>query len=185
MGLLRYRTPSGELRAWTLREIIQGRPINRPTHPMLVFFPIAFWVGALAFDVLSRLGLTGGPLTATWTIGGGLGVAAFAILTGTVDRSLMRPGSRIRKVATRHMILQLTASAVFALDLIVRWSGRHLDKAKPLWIALDAVGTVVVILGGDVGGQMVFKMGHRVGERDAGAAAQGPAETADEAAPLG
>src|SRR5206468_6779925 len=101
MGLFRYRTPSGEVRPWTLREIIQGRPINRPTHPMLVFFPIAFWVGALAFDVLSRLGLTGGPLTATWTIGGGLGVAAFAILTGTVDRSLMRPGSRIRKVATR------------------------------------------------------------------------------------
>jgi uncharacterized membrane protein len=164
MGLLRHTESSGETRPWTLKEMIQGRPINRPTHPMLVFFPIAFFVGTLAFDVLSRAGLAGAPLTATYTAAGGVGIALLAILTGLVDRSQTRPGSRIRRMATRHMWLQLTATAIFAVDLIVRWGGRHLDKAKPLWIVLDALGTLSVVAGGDVGGQMVFKMGYRVGE---------------------
>jgi uncharacterized membrane protein len=172
MGFLRYRSPSGETRAWTLKEIIQGRPINRPTHPMFVFFPIAFFVGTLAFDILSRFGLSGATLTATWTATGGVAMAVLAIVTGSVDRSMMRPGSRIRSVATRHMWLQLSATAIFAIDVAVRWSGRHLDKAKPLWIALDALGTLAVIVGGDVGGQMVFKMGYRVGE----SGSAGPAE---------
>jgi uncharacterized membrane protein len=170
MGLLKYHSPSGPIRNWTLKEIIQGRPINRPTHPMLVFFPIAFFVGTLVFDVLSRFGLTGGALTGTYTAAGGVGMALLAIVTGLVDRSVMRPGSRIRKVATRHMWLQLSATAVFAVDVIVRWGSRHLEKAKPLWIALDAIGTLAVIVGGDVGGQMVFKMGYRVGEGAPGGA---------------
>jgi len=37
-------------------EILQGKPIDRPTHPMLVHFPIAFYIGALGLDVLSRIG---------------------------------------------------------------------------------------------------------------------------------
>ena len=44
---LKYRAPTGETRLWTLREILQGKPIDRPTHPMLVHFPIAFYIGAL------------------------------------------------------------------------------------------------------------------------------------------
>jgi hypothetical protein len=44
---LKYRAPTGETRPWTLREILEGKPIDRPTHPMLVHFPIAFYIGAL------------------------------------------------------------------------------------------------------------------------------------------
>src|SRR5712691_7294942 len=58
MGLVRYRTPSGELRFWTLREIVQGKSMNRVTHPVFVIFPIALYSGALVLDVLSRLGLS-------------------------------------------------------------------------------------------------------------------------------
>ena len=52
---LKHRLPTGESRPWTLREIIQGRPVDRPTHPMLVHFPIAFYIGALVVDVISRI----------------------------------------------------------------------------------------------------------------------------------
>ena len=168
MGLLRYRSPSGESRPWTLKEIIQGKPIGRPTHPMLVMFPIAFYIGALLMDLLSRASFPGGPRAGTYAVIGAVAVAIPAIITGLTDRSFMRQGSRIRQVATRHMIFQLTATAIFVLNLAVRYSDRNIDKAKLLWIVLDVLGTLVVIIGGDVGGQMVFKMGVRVAGEEQG-----------------
>jgi uncharacterized membrane protein len=163
MGLLRHRTEAGELRFWTFKEIVQGKPIRRVTHPVFVIFPIAFFSGTLLLDVLSRLGVPGTPLAATYSVAGGLIGAAFAILTGLVDRSMMTPGSPIRQVATRHMLIQLSATAGFVANLVVRWwPDIHLAKAPVLWIVLDAVGVATVIVGGDVGASMVFKMGHRV-----------------------
>jgi uncharacterized membrane protein len=180
MGLFRYRSPSGETRPWTLKEIIQGKPIGRPTHPILVMFPITFYVGALVMDLLSRASLPGGPRAGTWGVMGAVIVALPAILTGLTDRSFMRPGSKIRKVATRHMYLQLTATAIFIVNLAVRYGDRGIDKSKPLWILLDILGAAVVIVGGDVGGQMVFKMGYRVGS-EGEQATPTPASPADPA----
>jgi uncharacterized membrane protein len=149
-------------RSWTAKDWIQGRPMHRPTHPILVIFPISFMSGALLLDVLSRTGLVGAPLAATYAVAGAVIGAAFAVLTGLLERSDMRPGSRIHKVATRHMIIQLTASALFVVDLAVRWGGRHHPKADILWLVLDVIAVATVIVGGDVGGQMVFRMGYRV-----------------------
>ena len=36
-------------------------------------------------------------------------------------------------------------------------------ESKPLWIVLDAIGVLVVMVGADLGGKMVYKMGFRVG----------------------
>jgi hypothetical protein len=93
---LKQHAPTGETRPWTLREILQGKPIDRPTHPMLVHFPIAFYIGALGLDVLSRIGrFPTAPLAATWLILGSFAGFAGAALTGLAERSTMRtnPGS--------------------------------------------------------------------------------------------
>src|SRR5437588_449687 len=121
MGLLRYRAPSGETRRWTLKEFLQGRPIKRAPHPMLVIFPIAFITGALALDVLSRFSLPGGPKAATYAVAGAAIGALLAIATGLADRADMRPASRIHKIATRHMFIQFTATALFIVDFAVRF----------------------------------------------------------------
>ncbi len=47
MPSLRFRSSSGEERAWTLKKIVQGRPLDHPSHAMFVRFPVAFSVGAL------------------------------------------------------------------------------------------------------------------------------------------
>src|SRR6266540_5181013 len=71
---LKHRLPSGETRPWTLKEIIQGRPFDRVTHPMFVHFPIAGYTGALALDVMSKLWtFPSAPLAASWLI-----IGAFA-----------------------------------------------------------------------------------------------------------
>jgi uncharacterized membrane protein len=154
--------PKGTDRSWSMREVIQGKPMKRPTHPFFVGFPIALFSGALLLDVLSFAGLPGAALAATYAAVGGLIGAVFAIITGLADRSSMRPGSRVRAAATQHMVIQLTATAIFLVNVLVRWSDRATDKAKVLWLILDVVGVGVVIIGGDVGAKMVFRMGYRV-----------------------
>jgi uncharacterized membrane protein len=159
----KFRSPTGETRPWTLKELIQGKPVDRPTHPMVIHFPIAFYVGALALDVASKVGrFRAAPTAATWAIMGAFAGTLLAVPTGLVDRSTMRSGSRIRKTATTHMLIQFFAAAFFVGDFIVRWSNRHAPKAKPLWIALDAIGVLLVMVGADFGGRMVYKMGFRV-----------------------
>jgi uncharacterized membrane protein len=159
---LTYHAPSGETRPWTLREILQGKPIDRPIHPMLVHFPIAFSIGALGLDVLSRIGtFPAAPLAATWLILGALAGFGGAGLTGLAERSTMRHGSRIHTLATRHMLLQYAAVAVFLADFAIRWSHRHDVHASFLWIALDLIGVLVMTLASDIGGEMVFRIGYR------------------------
>ncbi len=161
---LRYRAPSGETRPWTLREVLQGKPIDRPTHPMVVHFPIAFYVGALGMDVLSRAGrFPSAPLAGTWLILGALAGFVVAATFGLVDRSTMRPGSRVRRVATRHMLLQFAAVGLFIGNFAIRWSHRYTPHSSPVWIVLDAIGVLTMMVAADLGGQMVFKMGYRVG----------------------
>jgi len=160
---MRYRSPSGEVRPWTLKEIIQGRPLDRPTHPMVIHFPIAFYVGTFAFDVLSRVGhFASAPLAGSWLILGAFAGTVLAVTTGLVDRSVMRQGTELRTVATRHMLLQFSAAAVFVANLLIRWPDRMHARSATLWIALDAVGVLLVAIGADLGGRMVYKMGFRV-----------------------
>jgi uncharacterized membrane protein len=159
---LRYHSPSGKTRRWTLREILQGKPIDRPTHPMLVHFPIAFYVGALGLDVLSRAGPhPAAPLAATWLILGAFAGFAAAAITGLAERSTMQRDSKIRRLATRHLLVQYAAVAIFVVDFATRWSHRHGTHASLLWIGLEVLGVLTMMVGADIGGVMVFKIGYR------------------------
>ena len=159
----RHQLPTGETRAWTLREIVQGAPVDRPSHPMLIHFPIAFYVGALGFDLLSRVRhFPAGPISGTYLIIGALAGFALAATTGLADRASMRPESKIKGLATRHMWLQVIAAAFFALTLVLRWPERHHVRASLVWIALEIVGILVMMVAADIGGQMVYKIGFRV-----------------------
>ena len=165
MGIrFRNTLPNGETKPWTLRQLIQGRPINRPTHPMLVHFPIAFYFGALGLDLLSRIGhFASAPLAASWLLLGAFAGTALAATTGLVDWSFMRSGSKIRRTANWHLLLQLTTAGIFIINFAIRWGDRHLAQAKPAWIVLDVIGVLVLMVGADFGGQMVYLMGYRVG----------------------
>lgn len=159
---LRHTSPSGETRMWTLVEMAQGKPIERPIHPMLVHFPIAFTYGALGLDLLSRLGdFPAAPIAATWLVVLAVLGYAGAVLVGFADRAAMSPGVKIRRVANRHALFQISAALVVVVNLLVRWSDRHVAESEALWIVLGAIATVVVSVGADIGGRMVYAMGWR------------------------
>lgn len=163
MTLLRTTSPSGRDRFWTLKEFVQGKPLGHPSHAMFVHFPVAFTIGALAFDLLSRAGrFPEAPLAATWLIVGAFAGAAPAVVTGLVDWWGMAPGSPKRTVATRHMLFQVAAMAAFVAAFALRWSDRRAPEAHPVWIALEAAGVAVMLAGQWLGGVLVYRMGMRV-----------------------
>ena len=159
---LKHRSATGETRFWTVREILQGKPVDRPSHPMLVHFPIALSITALVIDVASRIGdHSTAPQAATWLIGGALLGFAAAAVTGIAERATMARDSRIQRLATRHMLVQFGAAAVFLVDFAIRWSDRFDARPSFWWIALDLVGVLVMGVGADIGGRVVFKVGYR------------------------
>ncbi|HEV3474148.1 MAG TPA: DUF2231 domain-containing protein [Actinomycetota bacterium] len=160
---LKHRSPTGETRPWTVKEILQGKPIGHPSHPMFVHFPIAFYLAALAFDVMSRITPSPGlVMAATYLILGAAGFTVILAITGLIDWWGMVRGSDKRRIATRHMLLQLLAGALFQATLVLRWSDRSATQARGLWIALEVVGFLVITVAQYLGGVLVYEKAMRV-----------------------
>jgi uncharacterized membrane protein len=160
---LRYRSASGDERAWTLKEIVQGKPLGHPSHALFVHFPVAYYIAVLAFDLLTRLQPNAGLVfAATALIIGAFIASVGAVSTGLIDWIGMVPGSRKRRWATRHMLLQLGTFAFFLASLALRWPDRHEPRAAITWIVIEAVGVAVLLVGQWFGGVLVYEMGMRV-----------------------
>jgi uncharacterized membrane protein len=163
VGLLKTTDRDGTERSWTLKEIVQGKPLGHPSHPMFIHFPVAFYVGALAFDVASRAGkFPEGPVAATWMLVGAAAGSVFAVITGLVDWWGMKPGSRTRHVTNRHILLQGLAAAFFQVTLLLRFADRNQPRAELSWIVLEAIGVLALTYGQYLGGFIVYRIGYRV-----------------------
>ena len=160
---LRHRDASGATRRWTIREIAQGKPLGHPSHALLVHFPVAFYVAVLAFDVMTLVTPSPGLTRAgTFLVVGALGATVPAAATGLIDWWGMVPGSRKRRAATTHMLVQVAGAAWFALDLAIRWGTRSRPQAPAAWIDVEALGLATVFAGQFLGGRLVYEMGMRV-----------------------
>jgi uncharacterized membrane protein len=163
MSLLRYRSPTGEERPWRFVEIVQGKPLGHPSHPMFVHFPVALYLAVLVFDVMTRIKPDPGlvRVSAYLMIVAALGTV-FAAITGLVDWWGMVRGSSKRRLATRHMLFQLTAAAFFLVVLALRWPNRDATQAEISWIVLEAIGYGILSVGQWMGGILVYEKGMRV-----------------------
>jgi uncharacterized membrane protein len=134
---------------------------KHPIHPMLVVLPLGLWIAALAFDIVHVV--TGNPLWRTlafWNIGAGIIGALLAAVPGFVDYLDLE--GQPRRIATYHMVLNLAAVALFA----VNWYLRTRVSPDSWWpLALSVVGVVGVLVSGWLGGELVYA--HRVGVEEA------------------
>lgn len=135
------------------RANIRGHPI----HPALIPFPFAFLMGAMAFDVTGVL-LDRPPL---WGVGYhliivGVATALLAAVPGIVDYvGTVPPDSSGKRRATRHGLVNLTATALFA----IAWFGRDgtITEPSPTALALEVLGMVLLSIGGWMGGTLTFR----------------------------
>lgn len=137
-----------------------ARIAGHPIHPMLIPFPIAFFVGAFAADVgYWRAGNAFLAQGAAWLLGAGLVTAALAALAGLTDFLGSRDIRRLRP-AWLHMIGNVIVVLIEAANFLIRLA----DPAAavvPTGLGLSLVATLLLLFNGWMGWEMVYR--HRVG----------------------
>jgi uncharacterized membrane protein len=145
-----------------LKAFLQGKWLGHPLHPALVHIPTALWPAALLFDIISRTGL-GGPIPVQisyYAIMAGVLVALVAAVTGLADWADIKPEKPAKKIGLVHMVLNLTVTALFALNLWLRAQLPPPTDAVPLTlIGLTLIGNLILMVSGYLGGRMVYDHG--------------------------
>jgi nitrite reductase/ring-hydroxylating ferredoxin subunit/uncharacterized membrane protein len=124
-------------------------------HQMLIPFPIGFLVGALLFDILGMI-IADSNLhrTSFYLAVAGVITGITAAVPGIIDYLFsVPPGSSAKRRATKHMAVNLTAVAAFTAVVIMR-DTIYWIPGLPLLVT-EAAGTVLLSVGGWMGGTLV------------------------------
>jgi uncharacterized membrane protein len=145
-----------------LKRILQGRWLGHPLHPALVHLPAGLWPAALLFDGLSFIHFGGNAtVVASFAcIAGGLLGAILAAPTGIADWIDIKPGKPARKLGVYHMVLNLMVTALFGLNLFLRWDHfRSAERVSVTQITLSIIGIIMLSVSGYLGGRMAYDQG--------------------------
>ena len=130
---------------------------RHPIHPMLIVFPIGLWTFSLIADLIFLYG-TGDPFwgrASFYTMVGGFIGALAAAIPGLVDY-LGIGDSAAKKIATRHMTLNLIIVALYAVNIWLRWQNGMVSR----WpLILSVVAVLLLALSGWLGGELVYVRG--------------------------
>ena len=133
---------------------------GHPIHPMIVPFPLAFFVAAFVTDIVySHTDNLMWQYFSIWLITGGLVMGGLAALVGFIDYFGDRE-VRAQRPATPHMLLNVVAMLVALVNAFVH-SRDGWTAVVPEGLILS--GIVVLMLGVSswLGGSLVYR--HRVG----------------------
>lgn len=129
---------------------------GHPLHPVLISFPIAFFVGTLLFEAIGVA--TGrGDLNhiAYYLEIAGIVFALLAAVPGVIDLVYtVPPKSSGKKRGVRHGIINVTVVIIFSIAWYMR---RQPDTSVYLLLALETVGVVLLTIAGWLGGTLVYR----------------------------
>ena len=134
--------------------IIAGHPI----HPMLIPFPIAFFVGTFICDLIYWQTSSEAWAAATpWLLGAGLVMAALAAVMGVID---VFGDQQIRQLTTVwwHASANVLLVLVELFNLAIRYQ-QGPAAIVPNGLLLSLVSVVLLAFSGWKGGDLVFR-GH-------------------------
>jgi uncharacterized membrane protein/nitrite reductase/ring-hydroxylating ferredoxin subunit len=127
---------------------------SHPIHPLLIPFPLAFFIGTLVFDVLSVIY----DNASFWQTGkyleiAGVVTALAAAVPGIIDYTYtVPPDSSAKKRGAQHGILNTLVVVIFITAYLLK------DKtATSLIIVLEAAGAVLLGISGWLGGTLSYR----------------------------
>jgi uncharacterized membrane protein len=137
-------------------------PYGHPFHATMVTIPIGAWVTGVVLDIVALAADDGDPylLAGRWVFGVGVIGALAAAALGLMDYTRLARGTRARRTATIHMLLNIAAVILFA----VVWALHFGDGPSVAALVLGIVGLLGVAASGFLGGEMVFRYGVRVAD---------------------
>jgi uncharacterized membrane protein len=150
----------------TFIDLVKGFP-GHPSHPPFTDASIGAYTVGVVMLVLGALGVEEEQMAhgALLAISGGLLLGLPTALTGLVDWLEIPKGTPARTIATVHLIVMVTATALFALTWIVQLDGYKDDFVKTGAWLLGVGGELLLAVGGYIGGTLVFVHGWRVLKR--------------------
>lgn len=136
---------------------------GHPIHPMLVAFPIVFFIMALVADVGYEAGWAGTdwPQFAYILLIGGIATALAAAIAGLIEYSII-VDEETKQKANGHMVLNMAVLVLQAVNLSYRGHAKSNHYWRHGWI-LSLVSVVLLTISGWLGQELVYK--HRMGVR--------------------
>ena len=136
---------------------------GHPLHPMIIPFPIVFFVTTLATDITYlQTGRPGFAEASVWLLGAGLAMAALAAVLGLID---FLGDQRVRSLrhAWWHMIGNVIAVGLEAWNIGLRIAGGATNVAGAA-VLLSAITVALLAFNGWMGWELVYR--HHVGVSD-------------------
>ncbi|MFD6973184.1 DUF2231 domain-containing protein [Streptomyces sp. NPDC059949] len=126
-------------------DLLRGRPLGHPVHPVLVQLPIGCWLSAAVLDFVPGTQHATTTLTAV-----GLAGVAPAAVAGWADWADLPPEQA--RVGLAHAVSNVAAVACYTASLAARLRGR--SARGRLW-ALSGMAAVAV--SGALGGHVAYR----------------------------
>ncbi|MEA2192095.1 MAG: hypothetical protein QOI73_2216 [Solirubrobacteraceae bacterium] len=141
---------------------------GKPSHAPLTDVSIGAYTVGVAMLVAGALGLEQEAMAkgALLAISGGLIVAVPTSLTGLLDWLDLRKGSAARTLGLYHLLVMVTATALFAATWLAQRPGYIDGEVTTPGLVLGVVAFGLLILGGTLGGALAYVYGVRVVKRD-------------------
>jgi len=137
---------------------------GHPIHPMLIPFPIAFFVATFFCDLAYWQSPNDAWVTATlWLLGAGLVIAALAAVAGLTD-VLAEPRIRVLNDAWWHAGGNVLVVLIQLYNFYARYSEGS-SAIVPKGLVLSLVVVCILLFTGWKGWEMVYR--YRVGVADA------------------
>jgi uncharacterized membrane protein len=136
---------------------------GHPIHPMLIPFPIAFFVSTFVADIIYWQTNNNAWATASlWLLGAGLIMAALAAVMGLID---VLSDQQIRQL--NDAWLHAGGNVIVVLIELYNWYSRYEHGGAailPVGLVLSLIVVLILLFTGWKGWDMVYK--HRVGIAD-------------------
>jgi uncharacterized membrane protein len=167
------------VRKFTVRPVLtlRGRKFKglrgwsgKPLHPPLTDIPIAAYILAAAFDLISVVGGDGEDWArefwhaGTYAFVGGAAVSVLAALTGWWDwKTSSEAGTQARRTINTHAWIMITVTALTLAAIAWRLNSYNTESSTPgAVLALSGLIAGLVSVGATFGGSLVFDYGFNV-----------------------
>ena len=131
---------------------------GHPIHPMLIPFPIAFFVGTFVCDLVYwQMSNPAWAAATLWLLGAGLVMAALAAIMGLID---VFGDQQIRQLSTVwwHAGANVLLVLIEFLNLFIRYQDGS-AAIIPNGLLLSLIAVLLLLFSGWKGGELVFR-GH-------------------------
>jgi uncharacterized membrane protein len=131
-------------------------------HPLLVHFPIAFLSAFFALDLVGTISKNlESRRVATWLLYFGTVAALFTVIAGLIAAESVAHGQNVHEIMERHEQIGISILSTAILLSIWRIKSGILPNggANNFFLFLTSLLCLLMMLGADLGGLMVYKYG--------------------------